>query len=281
MLQQRFREIQTARTTAHAAADHHKGVAYTENQIMFSKIDIIDTLCFYRKKIIYNTPKRDFHVMSMRIDGSAVFEHNGKKYTVKENDILIIPAGIDYSQQTLGERVAAIHFNAETNLKEMKLYKAERINMSDKVMEIIKEFDRDDESKVYRAHMYFYDILRKLTLYNRDSREKEIKILNGVEYINENFCNPDLSVEKAAEMSYMSSAYFRKLFKNLYGKTPKEKLDELRINHACQLLKNGYCNVNEAAVQSGFYDPNYFSTVFKKKLGVSPSAFKKNRGILK
>ena len=260
---------------------HHKGVVYTENQIMFSKIDIIETICFYREKIVYDTPKRNFHVMSMRIDGSAVFEQGGKEYSVNKNDLLIIPAGLDYSQQTQGERVAAIHFTAETNLKEMKLYKEEKINMSDKVMEITKKFDRNDESKVYRAHMYFYDILRKLALYNRDSREQEIKILNGVEYINENFCNPDLSVERAAEISYMSSAYFRKLFKNLYGKTPKEKLDELRINHACQLLENGYCNVNEAAVQSGFYDPNYFSTVFKKKLGVSPSEFKKKLGILK
>lgn len=250
-----------------------------ENQIMFSKIDITDTLCFYREKVKYTTKKRNFHVMSMRIEGSAVFESGGKTYMVGENDILIIPAGIDYSQQTRGERVAAIHFTANTYLKEMKVYKAERINITDKIMEIIRNFDPEDELKVYRAHMCFYDILGQLTYCNTDRSEKKIdKIVNGVEYINKNFCNPELTIEEAAEKSYMSSVYFRKLFKDIYGKTPKEKLNELRINYACRLLENGYCNVNEAAVQSGFYDPNYFSVVFKKKTGVSPRTFK-NMGI--
>ena len=45
-----------------------------------------------------------------------------------------------------------------------------------------------------------------------------------------------------------------------------------RIDRACQLLRQGY-NVSETTYRIGFADPNYFSKIFKKHIGVSPSEY--------
>lgn len=70
--------------------------------------------------------------------------------------------------------------------------------------------------------------------------------------------------------------YLRKLFKKEVGLTPLEYMTQLRMKRACVLLTmQGAENysISEIAQLCGFDDPLYFSRVFKKKYGVSPSAF--------
>ena len=65
-------------------------------------------------------------------------------------------------------------------------------------------------------------------------------------------------------MAEMSTSYFRALFKQQFH-------NRLKITKACDLLRSGTCNVTEAAYATGFGDVYYFSRLFKKTTGRSPS----------
>ena len=80
-----------------------------------------------------------------------------------------------------------------------------------------------------------------------------------------------------AEMAGLSCSHFRALFKQYTGETVVQFQNRLRISKACDLLRSGTCNVTEAAYATGFSDVYYFSRLFKKITGRSPSQYLKRR----
>ena len=64
-----------------------------------------------------------------------------------------------------------------------------------------------------------------------------------------------------------------RLFKKYMNMTINDYVIELRMKHAAYLLRDTYMNVNEAADYLGFSSVSYFSRVFKKYYGVSPSEY--------
>ncbi len=93
----------------------------------------------------------------------------------------------------------------------------------------------------------------------------------------ESFTDPNLSLSGiAAELSYHPK-YLSHIFKERQGMGYTEYLCRLRIKFAVSLFDRGIDSVKNVAWLSGFTDPLYFSTVFKKKMGVSPSEYKKTK----
>ena len=108
-----------------------------------------------------------------------------------------------------------------------------------------------------------------------DNDEKNSIINRIVEITEENFTDPELSVTALAkELSY-NAKYISHLFKEKTGISYSEHLRNLRIKYAVSLLEHGIDSVKNVALLSGFTDPLYFSTVFKKTVGVSPKDYKK------
>ena len=71
-------------------------------------------------------------------------------------------------------------------------------------------------------------------------------------------------------MGMSRTAFFAK-FKSLTGKTPNEYIREARLQRAVELLSSDTISVAEVAYQAGLRTPQYFSTVFKKRFGVTPA----------
>ena len=68
---------------------------------------------------------------------------------------------------------------------------------------------------------------------------------------------------------------FRRIFEKCIGQKPLDYLNKLRIDYAKELLQSGFYNIESVAAMCGFRDPKYFSTVFKRVRGISPSEYKK------
>ena len=111
------------------------------------------------------------------------------------------------------------------------------------------------------------------------AREKEESsiIEKSKAYINENF-KKDVSLDEVSREVDISPYYFSKLFKQETGKNFIEYLTEVRLHHARELLKNSSCSIKEVCADSGYSDPNYFSRIFKKYEGVTPSEFRERLG---
>lgn len=94
-----------------------------------------------------------------------------------------------------------------------------------------------------------------------------------------NIDNSDFSLSDAVAESGFDKDYFRRCFKAEVGKTPTRYLIDLRIAKAKQLLEDPkHFSVEAIARSCGFADSLYFSTCFKKHVGLSPLSYRKNKG---
>lgn len=109
------------------------------------------------------------------------------------------------------------------------------------------------------------------------SRNQEF-LNNIVTFVEENYTNPDLSINMLVEYSCVSRTVFYNKIKGLTGLSPIELTRQIKLKIAAQLLAVGY-NVNEAANEIGFSDSRYFSKQFKDFFGESPSQYKKKYNI--
>lgn len=103
-------------------------------------------------------------------------------------------------------------------------------------------------------------------------QSKPRRTLPAIEYIRKNY-KEELDVRSLAEMCYLSTAQFYRIFLSENGKTPLKYRDELLIKNACLLLHEEQSSVAETALQLGFTDTSYFSRFFKKNMGIAPSEY--------
>jgi two-component system response regulator YesN len=96
-------------------------------------------------------------------------------------------------------------------------------------------------------------------------------------YIRENF-QKDISLEEVSHIVNISPYYLSRLFKHEEGTNFIEYLTGIRMENARNLLKNPCCSIKEVCMQSGYSNPNYFSRIFKKYEGVTPSEFRERLG---
>ena len=82
--------------------------------------------------------------------------------------------------------------------------------------------------------------------------------------------------EWVAEELNMSYSKFRKLFKDYTGLAPGQFQMRHKITAACNMLNEGKDTIKEISINLGFETPQYFTRIFKKKMGKSPSAYKNN-----
>lgn len=102
-----------------------------------------------------------------------------------------------------------------------------------------------------------------------------IYIAKSIAYIDEHF-REKIYLDELAEMTNLSLRHFTRLFTSAYKITPLCYINSLRLNFACELLKNSSVSISEIAYSSGFSDSNYFSRIFKKNFGKSPVEYRKN-----
>ncbi len=102
-------------------------------------------------------------------------------------------------------------------------------------------------------------------------------IRQAQEYIDSHF-HKDMSLDDISRELNISPYYFSKLFKEETGENFVEYVTGRRMERAKHLLKNPDKSIKEICAEVGYSDPNYFSRIFKKYQGVSPTEYKENVG---
>ncbi|MDO5346072.1 MAG: response regulator [Lachnospiraceae bacterium] len=95
------------------------------------------------------------------------------------------------------------------------------------------------------------------------------------EYVEE-YYHEELTLQRVADEVGISPGYLSTIFSQYLGVGFIDYLNQVRIGHACAYLKQKYFKTYEIAYKVGFQDEKYFTRVFKKIMGVTPSEYKKN-----
>lgn len=109
-------------------------------------------------------------------------------------------------------------------------------------------------------------------LEKRDSGNRSIYEIKS--YIKENYSDPALTTHSIAVHANLSQTYLCAFFKKSTGQTLNAYMTEIRMEKAKDLLKENKLKLYEIAGHLGYTDANYFSTLFKKYTGFTPTQYK-------
>ncbi len=114
----------------------------------------------------------------------------------------------------------------------------------------------------------------------RDGRRAGAQLQGEIEdalhYFSEHYRDP-ISIEEYAAGHHMSACWFIRSFRQITGVTPMQYVLSLRMASARSLLESSRYNISEVAEAVGYDNPLYFSRLFRKHTGMSPSEYRKAR----
>ena len=94
-----------------------------------------------------------------------------------------------------------------------------------------------------------------------------------LQYVTENY-RRDLSLQDLADQFFMNPSYISQLFKKEVGETFTAYVARLRVAQACELLERGDSTVQDIAEKIGYRDYFYFTRLFKKLTGQTPTQYR-------
>lgn len=228
---------------------------------------------FFHKEGIFDVNGRPFASLSFRISGSSTVEADGKTLTTEPGDVLFIPADTPYRVEYSFSEIIVIHF------EQCNHFEAESIGLENKAA-IENRFRHllevwNERHSMNQAKSVIYDILEKIAS-EKELMAEHTLFSECVRYINEHFCDPELSIETVCREKFISASGLQRAFRNRLGVSPKQYIDKLRMSRSLELLTDAFLSVKEIAFACGFKDEKYFSRAFKNKYGHPPSQFRKN-----
>ena len=231
----------------------------------------------------------DQYVLIYCVDGSGWYVLKGQRYEVKRNQYFILPAGTPHEYgATEGERwtIYWVHFRgehasvyAEGAQKPQEVKAAMNSNISNRnniFEEILSTLHFGDgiEDLRYASSLlhYYLASLRYLRQYRSTVRYDGV-VNAAIHYMKENV-ERHLTLQDVLDYVGYSSTRFSALFKKETGSSPLAYFNRLKIEYACQMLKTTDMHINQICYQVGIEDSLYFSRMFSKAMGMSPSEYR-------
>jgi len=227
----------------------------------------------WRKSSVYVSP-RPYHALAFRAKGTAIFTHEDSTVTSLPETITYMPANYHYhAEYPDANEIYVIHFDSDTNLKLESYLIEPALSVFSLFKNAFEIWNSGKDAYYFKTMSIYFEILAliasRANTVHRGSSYNDFII--ALEYMKNNFTNPELSIERLSEMANMSNTYFRKLFVERVGETPSRHLTTLRLHHAENLLLSGKYSIEDIAYLSGFNDAKYFSRTVKKIYGYPPS----------
>jgi AraC-like DNA-binding protein len=152
--------------------------------------------------------------------------------------------------------------------------------VTDLINKLMRVCSSGDRSKNIYADLNLKELLIRLLQsqhlqqvgISADSNTNKSRLHFMLHYIQENLTEK-IIVDTLCRKAYLSRNAFFKLFKEQFGVTPLEYINNERIKLAKQLLANQRQSVTQVSLQCGFSDVNYFVRLFRKTEGITPGAY--------
>lgn len=229
------------------------------------------------------SPRPNHGLMHILCDRIQIEYPNGSTELFHKGNIIYIPEGLQYSVKFFGDtdylEALLINFSADGAVpfcnKVKKLVDRATSSHTDCFNAIISLYVQTKNYR-YSVMEWFYRLLSKISIQTEGAVSEDksyISISPAITQIETNINTP-LRIPELAKMCLLSETVFRKRFKLCTKKTPSEYISDLKLEKACELLKSRDIPIYAIVSELNFYDSAYFHKLFRKKYGVSPSAFR-------
>ena len=235
-----------------------------------------------RKKAI------DQYVLIYCVDGSGWYQLRDKTYKVGKNEFFILPAGVPHVYGAEGEwTIYWVHFRGEhasVYAEGLQIPHKIGVTVNSRIRDRISIFEEilhtlyhgsGVEELRYASSLlhHFLATMRYLTLYRQSLPEQTDIVEAAKHYMHENLEN-SIELEAVAKYVGYSPSHFSVVFKKATGVSPLAYFTQLKIDYACQLLRETVLKVYQISYKLGIEDPLYFSRLFSKVKGMSPSKYR-------
>ena len=250
--------------------------------------NIVVTVDYYNHRIctinwVIEEIVMDFVDITYVISGQAEYIINGSKYTVSAGDLLCIPQGSTRSATCNPESLIECYSlngkvrNINGQDITIPLPLICNIGLHKDLLALYNNLSTvwtlKDPGYILRARGLYLMILQRyfqIIIFQKDTSIVDTRIKRILQYISIHYSEP-LTVQKMAEMINLSDMYFGNLFKKETGLSFRYFLTQVRMNRAEEMLYSGEYKIHEIADACGFSDVFYFSRIFKKHRGITPS----------
>lgn len=248
-----------------------------------------------------NTAKPNYHIgprttpyyyLICVIDGQGTFIQNGQTYLLRKNDIFCLFPQVTHEYYTVPEEPLHKIFFAFDGKKALHLLEriglrphsphasnvlsAETIELLEQFMELASEADAPNTDLARLSVFYqIWDRFAASAAPSPTDDERAVTWMQkGLEYMDIHYAE-GISVERVSEYVGVNRTHFTKQFHKIYGTTPIQYIQNLKMNEAKLLLEQTSYTLSEIASSIGFPDLFSFSKAFKKHSGISPTQYRK------
>lgn len=133
-----------------------------------------------------------------------------------------------------------------------------------------------DGCSILRCISYLYELFSIIIAGdNQPSRQKE-NISSAIIYINENYAT-NIEISTLTKLCHVSESTLRRAFICETGLSPIKYINKIRMAKAYDMILSGYSSISKIAAEVNIPDISYFSKMFKKTYGISPTSIKSRR----
>lgn len=247
-----------------------------------------------RKKFLWEHDFYEYWIAMILLNGSFSLTMEGTHCIVESGDVVVYPPGVFFHRQIVQPiRSLYIRFDVRTSDPEenmqLKLGKHTPVGRldfqdTDRIAADIAFLsaiaNQHSEQAIVLANHYFRDIwFEYMHVRNvRDIEENEVIgdpiIAETVRYFRDNYTEP-IIISQLASGFGISHVTFTNRFVRITGITPMEYLNRIRMHNACDLLSGSDLPVSVISDRCGYENQFYFSRVFHRRMGISPTEYRK------
>lgn len=227
-------------------------------------------------------------------NGKGSFKIRNRQYPVKKGMLLIISPDVPYSielDNTIPVGVLTIHFSfagITFNDGKWKVNDKVQVPLGQPVQELKDYYHIEEQFQKlvdcwneklpgyeFSARTMFQQLIIEI-MQNRNQQSQgdgtSLKVEKIIQYMHQNI-SAKVTLPELSKLVHMAPAYMSRAFKETTGYTIIEYFNKLKIDKSKELLIEGNKKVKEVAQELGFADEFYFSRMFKKYEGITPSQF--------
>lgn len=232
--------------------------------------------------------REDYYLLFL-IQGSMTVPQRNKEELAQAGDVLLFPPHFRYRYTYDGKEPLEyffVHFTgsyAEQLLKQCDLFPLPCLRHTKDTPRISEAFHRLFERIADPSHLQKQELacaleqvlltVAKNIIFEHTAAHRDRTLQTSLHLIHSAY-HSELKIPELAKAEQLSNSRFIELFRRQTGLSPTAYLIRLRLQAACDLLENTDISVQQIASMVGYPDSHFFSKLFKKHMGTSPSAYR-------